>query len=76
MDKPKKPHGLIGHKRSPEVRQKIADAKRGVPRTEEAKAAISHGKKGKKRNPEDGKKISEGLRRYHANRVRGSESQA
>lgn len=76
MDKPKKPHGLIGTTKSQETRKRIGDAKRGVPRTEEAKAAISAGKKGKKRNPEDGKKISEGLRRYFANRVRGSEPQA
>ncbi|WVT73987.1 hypothetical protein QM996_02415 [Sinorhizobium chiapasense] len=72
MEKPKKPHGLIGTTKPPEVREKIAAAKRGVPRTEEAKAAISAGKMGKKRNPEDGKKISAGLRRYHENRVRGS----
>lgn len=76
MDKPKKPHGLIGATKTPEVREKIAAAKRGVPRTEEAKAAISAGKKGKKRNPEDGKKISEGLRRYFANRVLWSEPKA
>ncbi|QRM54717.1 hypothetical protein F3Y30_09315 [Sinorhizobium sp. BG8] len=76
MDKPKKPHGLLGTTKPPEVREKIAASKRGVPRTEEAKAAISAGKTGKRRNPEDGKKISAGLRRYFANRVRGSEPQA
>ena len=76
MDKPKKPHGLIGTKKSAETRKRIGDAKRGVPRTEEAKAAISRGKTGKKRNPEDGKKISAGLRRFHENRVRGSEPKA
>ena len=72
----KKPHGLIGRKQTLEHRQKEADAKRGVPRSDEAKAAIRAGKMGKKRNPEDGKKISEGLRRYHANKAGQSEPKA
>ena len=72
----KKPHGLIGTKRPQETRDKIAASKRGVPRTEKAKASISAGKMGKKRNPEDGKKISEGLKRYWVAKSAGSEPKA
>lgn len=71
----KKPHGLIGTTKSEETRKKIADAKRGVPRTEAAKAAISKGKTGKKRNPEDGKKISESLKKYFESNPRKTKSQ-
>lgn len=68
MDKSNKPHGLTGKKKSPEACQRMSDAKRGVPRSDAAKAAIRNGKLGKPRSAEDGKKISDGLRRYYERR--------
>lgn len=64
----KKPDGNTGRTLSPETRAKISNARRGIPRTDAAKAAISAGKMGKKRSEQECAAISQGLRAYYAKR--------